>query len=431
MRDLYPLMRSLDPHHQRIGYLGALTTVISRGLDSHEALAGRYHDLIFERVYPDDSRFDVLFSRLDSDQQKALLGHKRGSEEDPSSILSSPADKAGWVYLSEFWIRDRSLPSHIGWLGRDKYERTIQLARWGDLLLQTNELSETGYVLRVLLDDTAGESSSPTTFNLLNPSARPCLPLLYLRIMLGAEILFPFVVSEFVERDSKKIAVTSRGESGLLRAALDRAIEVIGEPSDPDDILAIREWLTFREVVLKNLSTEENYLRPRLEILVDLGIVGRRKNAGPKGFIWEVTHTTRSIVEEWQELIVDRNSMSTYLETQFFGSVSRVWGGSHRPATGDEERLLWFARALRRVRREFGFTPGRTAALLGCLLSWESGIVIELSEMFDVVYRAAKSEWGKYLHFSGGSRFDREFLIRMDDEALERLENSVWETGRR
>lgn len=429
MSDLYPLMRSLDPHHQRIGYLGALATVVSRGLDSHEALAGRYHDLIFEKIYPDDSRFDILLSRLDSDQQTGLLGQTRTSEEDPSSILSGPDDKTGWVYTSEFWIRERCMPSHVGWLGRDKYERTIQLARWADVLLQTNELSETGYVLQFLLSDSVGQFTSPTTFNLLNPVARQCLPLLYLRIMLGAEMLFPFIVCEFVDRDHKQIPVTSRGENGLLRAALNRALETIGEPSDPEDILAIREWLSFREVVLKTLSTEENYLRPRLEILVDLGIVGRR--IGSKGFVWEVTDTTRTIAAEWQDLISDRNSIPSYIEKRFFTSLSRVWGRNHRPAESDDERLLWFAKALRHVKREFGFTPGRTAALLGCLLSWESGIVIETGEMFDVVYAAAKSEWGKYLHFSGGSRFDREFLIRMDDEALGKLEEAVTEARER
>jgi hypothetical protein len=47
---------------------------------------------------------------------------------------------------------------------------------------------------------------------------------------------------------------------------------------------------------------------------------------------------------------------------------------------------------------------------------------MDLSEVFDCVYHAAQSAFEKYLHFSGGSRFDREFLIRIDDELLGVLE---------
>jgi hypothetical protein len=90
-----------------------------------------------------------------------------------------------------------------------------------------------------------------------------------------------------------------------------------------------------------------------------------------------------------------------------------------------EEKLLWFARAFCSVGRDFGFTPGRTLALLSCLLAWEAGVRLEISDLFDAVYEAARSPWTRYLHFSGGSRFDREFLIRMDDAALPALEQHV------
>ena len=51
--------------------------------------------------------------------------------------------------------------------------------------------------------------------------------------------------------------------------------------------------------------------------------------------------------------------------------------------------------------------------------------VIEVADVFDSVYAAATSQWSRFLHFSGVSRFDQEFLIRLDDEALPALEHAV------
>jgi hypothetical protein len=84
--------------------------------------------------------------------------------------------------------------------------------------------------------------------------------------------------------------------------------------------------------------------------------------------------------------------------------------------------MLWFARAFKDIGREFGFTPGRTLALKACLMAWEHGCTMEVGDVFDAVYRAAREPIHEFLHFSGGSRFDREFLIRVDDEAITHLE---------
>jgi hypothetical protein len=50
---------------------------------------------------------------------------------------------------------------------------------------------------------------------------------------------------------------------------------------------------------------------------------------------------------------------------------------------------------------------------------------MDVGEVFDAVYKAAEqgSRFERYLHFSGGSRFDREFLIRIDDGLLGALQS--------
>jgi hypothetical protein len=424
---MYPILRSLDPHHQRIGYLGALATVSTRGLDSVAALSSRFQDLLFERIYEDDPRLGRLMDRIEPGRRQQLRSKARTPEDDPAAILSGPSRGTRWFYVSELWLEDRCMPSPLGFLNRDQVERTINLARWTGILLPTLELSEVGFILQKLLSQAAEAAREKVLFNLLNPASRPCLPVLYLRQILMAEMLFPFLVCELVDREAEGKPLGTRGDDGLLRATVERLITAVGEPTDPSDILAARDLYDFRSSILKSLSTEENYLRPRMEILVDLGIVGRKTTAaGRKAeFMWTITETTRRAAAEWRSLTSLPNTTPGHLDQRFFRTFSSIFGTSHRPARLPEERLLWFASAYGMIGRDFGFTPGRAVALLACLTAWESGIVLEISEVFDAVYGAARSEWESYLHFSGGSRFDREFLIRVDQDLLPRLEEAV------
>jgi hypothetical protein len=198
----------------------------------------------------------------------------------------------------------------------------------------------------------------------------------------------------------------------------------IGDPEDPDDMFDVRDVSEFSNTILENASTEENYLRPRMEILVDLGLIKRKVVSGSRraDFMWEVTDVTERLAAEWIKLAVGQNAIPRYLDEEFFASMSRSLQISGRRSRSPKERMLWFTRAFQRTGREFGFTPGRTCALLGCLLAYESGVLIEIKEMFDTILEAGKSEWAQYFHFSGGSRFDREFLVRIDQEALNALE---------
>jgi hypothetical protein len=78
--------------------------------------------------------------------------------------------------------------------------------------------------------------------------------------------------------------------------------------------------------------------------------------------------------------------------------------------------LTFFAKAFALVGREIGFTPGRTVALAASLLALENDYVIEVDSMLEAVGDAAQGDFGEHLLFSGGSRLDREFLIRVKPE---------------
>ncbi len=447
------ILRSLDPHHARIGYLGALALVATRSLDTFEALAARFHTLLFERIFHDDQRFQQLLNRVPPDRRDDLKQRMlRPEDEDPSAAFLEPAAKetpapkdwllsasrgrpqprlvaTNWLYISEFWLYDECMPSPLGFLSREKADRTIDMARWTDILLPTLELSENGYLLQHLL--VRARNDAGALFNPLNPICHPCLPLLYFRIMLGAEALYPFILCELVRLADNGERPATRGDKGLLRAAVKSLLDNVGPISDPEDALALADVEQFRESIERKQSTEENYLRPRLEILVDLGLLERRGTPGGgkrSEFVWEVSDRTRTVANELSALAtVDKilsGELENFLDRRFFSSMGRVFGTNYHPVATEIDRLSWFAKAFADIGREFGFTPGRTLALKACFMAWEAGQIMEVGDVFDTVYRAARSRFEKYLHFSGGSRFDREFLIRIDDELLARLQDT-------
>lgn len=425
MSDPYPILRSLDPHHQRVGYLGALTTVAARSADSRDALEQRFRTLLFQRIDPRDDNYRGLVRRLSAASHHELARRmQKRAEREPAAILRPAGQQSGWAYLSDFWILDERMPSSLGELSQDRVHRTVDLARWTGVLLASYELSEVGYILQQLLLDAARSAGTEAPFNLLNPRARPALPALYLRLMLAAEVLFPFLVNELVERHASGRALATRGgDRALLRAAADRLLGHIGTPRGPEEILAVRDVRKFKKSIEGSESTAENYLRPRLEFLLDVGLVGR-KGSPRSDFPWSVLPETARLAGEWRHLGT-RADVDQYLDERFFGSLARVLEVAHRAITDREETLLWFARAVRWVGRDIGFTPGHAGALLACLLAWESGAILEVKDVYAAVYEAAGTDWARYLHFSGGSRLDREFLVRIDSELVTELEKHV------
>jgi len=237
MSDRYPILRSLDPYHARIGYLGALALVGVRSIDTQSALAVRFQNLLFDKVCQDDAPFDALRARIPENRLSELEDRfLRTQSEDPSAVFTEtapveverpPADwlldasqrrpkprrvRSTWLYTSELWLLDGSMPSTVGMLPREKLDRTIDLARWTGVLLPTLELSETGYLLQHLLGQARSRASSPELFNPIEARAHPCLPVLYFRILLEHEMLYPYLVIELVERQESGAPLATRGK---------------------------------------------------------------------------------------------------------------------------------------------------------------------------------------------------------------------------
>jgi hypothetical protein len=286
-------------------------------------------------------------------------------------------------------------------------------------LLPTLDLSESGFLLQLLV--ARGKGDSAHTTNPLFVRTRPALVLLYLRLIFGAEILFPYLISEFAERVLEKRPISTRGEAGLLRGAARRLTIAAGEPSDPEDVLATRELHEFEEAILGSRSTEENYLRPRLEMLVDVGLVERRQadtSERPGAFSWTLPAGTLALASRLTGLTQSPLMLDEFLDKSFNGVMCEALGLRLTPPASDAEAVLWFYRAYEVVQREIGFTPGRTVALLASLLAAEHGTLLEVRGLFDLLYSLPNSRLGEYVSFSGGSRFDNEFMIKIDGAIL-------------
>jgi hypothetical protein len=349
------------------------------------------------------------------EERKSLVEiMERLSNDDPTSVFLKGNSASRWLFIHDLWRSSREIYSRLGRLGNeeDKLSRPIELAKWFQLILPTYELSELGVVVRSILDER--KRLDRDAFNPLKVRGVEELQLLYLRMMLESECLFSILVDELTSRSTSGVRVATRGPDGLLRAAVERIIKTVGERSRPDEILEIQQIYEFRDAVLRSLSTEENYLRPRMEMLVDAGIIDRAQQAKSNEFQWVPTEVTRRAAEEWQRLIRLNEEPSVYLDRDFFGSMNKIYGHDKVGVPSEREALRYFVKAFSLAGREFGFTPARTLAITACILAWRQDVILELSTVMEAVQNAAKTEFGQFLHFSGGSRFDDEFLIRVD-----------------
>jgi hypothetical protein len=425
MSGRFPILRSLDPYHQRIGYLGAVSLVAVRALDTLETLRKRLDELLLMKIYDDSPAFNAMLRCVSQERANDLerLRRNRKAEDNPAAILQKTGESSHWHFTSEFWLHQDCMPSPIGLVGREKLDRLINLARWTGLISPLFELTEPGFLLQLMLQ--ASPRYGTDDFNPLCVDHSPALRLFYLRQLLRSEVLWPYLVIELVDRaDAGRVLATS-GEGGLLGAAVERLLEHIGPLADLSDALDLREITTFRDAIAKTPSTAENYLRPRLEILVDLNLIGRATSGGRNEFVWIPTLRTRHLAEEWRRLSLKDDGLGKHLECGFFGTMGRVYEETTRPVTDPRRVLLWFARAYRSVGREVGFTPGRTVALMACLLAFNKGDILEVSQVFDVIYGAARSQWHEFLRFSGGSRMDREFTIKVGPGLEKELEDDL------
>jgi hypothetical protein len=417
----------LDWHTLRLGAFHILAQVGERSIDTREALLNRFEDVLFHKIYRDDPAFPKFLDYVDEDAFGRVDERAGDVRPNPAAELMPTESKTPWFHTVELWQSDRRLPAPgVGPIAVDHAARFLDLGKKLGIFTPTNALSERGEILRAFFARTHGliDSALPIPNPLLIDTLASRVILL--EALLREDALMVLMLMEFTGDPEAGIARAFRKVGGipqpeLLMRAAQHLYDILGvEP----DIYTALELQHLRKYI-DNLAEKKNHLNqalPRMEFAVDLDVIQRagvgRRTREP---VYRPTENTRRFVEAFGRFRTDPTAAQNDLDDTFFRGMAATYGIPAHPVESDDERLLWFCRGYKLIKRPAGFTPGRSAAFAGALLALEQSRLVDLSEMFSAVYRAAHGPWSQRLGFSGGSRFDREFLIRVD----ERLEDEL------
>lgn len=224
-------------------------------------------------------------------------------------------------------------------------------------------------------------------------------------------------MQELQVRESSPVA-------GLLRAAVARLISAAEASSGVDQLVPALPFSEYLAMLEEDSTRQSEALLSRLEMLRTLGMAMPSDGAQSR-VAWSATPELKLMTPGIQEVPLTRDGITTFLDQHFFASLLSAERAAmdHHPTA--HQTLLWLVRAYEVLRRPLGFSPGRPVALLACLLAAEENKCLEVSDAYKSIYAAAQSKWSPFLHFSGGSRFDQEFLIRIDPGLSSRLEEEA------
>jgi hypothetical protein len=284
--------------------------------------------------------------------------------------------------------------------------RTVELGSWLGILTEDLELSDYGMALRWL----AGQEGEPANHAIHAKGVKELLLWLLLR------------------QDTLLLALLRQG-SRQARSGMPRIEEAIGRlladcraVASPDQFVPAMNLSEFLHQLESVPGRLESAQVARIEILAALDFVHMGEGGSASD---EPEAPLKSLMSELQGRSLTIDGARAFLDQRYFTGVaaesSRARLGSHNA----DQALLWLVQAFLAIQRPLGFTPGRPVSLLACCLALRAGAVMEIREAYDCIYEAAESRWSEHLHFSGGSRFDREFLIRIDPVLEEHLESEL------
>jgi hypothetical protein len=170
-------------------------------------------------------------------------------------------------------------------------------------------------------------------------------------------------------------------------------------------------------------SSYRHHATPRLEFLVDLEILSRgkifSKVKGDKTFTYKANEKTAIFSKYVEKYLFSTMDTMNFVRKRFFDLVCKLYGLNTNRAP-DEIVFKYFLRGYKKIKRDIGNTPAWSAAITGCLLALDDGYSIEISKMYEVANMARK-QYGGRLRYSGGSRFDDEFLISIERSLFKEL----------
>lgn len=179
-------------------------------------------------------------------------------------------------------------------------------------------------------------------------------------------------------------------------------------------------------------SSYRHHAAPRLEFLVDLGLLQRdsdRKEEdshdvdSDSGYAYQVTVTTRRFADYLKKHFQPNLDVEKFVRERAIDCCAETHGLSLKPAS-EAEQVGFLVKGFQAVKREIGSTPMWTAALMSSLLALKDEIRIEIADFYALAKKLSMAEGAK-VRLSGGSRFDGEFLITIADDFLKSVPSTT------
>ena len=258
-------------------------------------------------------------------------------------------------YVSHLWLLQRCMPSHLGPLAPDRSEVFLEHTKHLGLLAETYALTEMGHVLkRLLLQQDPGLLDGRASPNPLHVGHRLAVRALHTWALLENDALTPFLLHEFLLR--------RQNDPELLAAAAEKLIEGFGRGARIDSALELKTLRVYHARVARGASAaiaekrppsrtarrgglpafiergaaaqpgfkiHRHHVRPRLEHYVDVGLLGRRREAYASETVYEPVPETRRAVEAWAQLLDHPKTIQRFLDGEFFRTTACVFNLGH------------------------------------------------------------------------------------------------------
>ncbi len=429
------LITHIEPSQLRLGYLSCLALVAGRHLDTRAGLVDRLSRFVFRMIDASDPRWHEYMDSVDQNELSRMKIPVDQRTAELYELFRVKESKVPSHQLQALWMAQRGMSSHIGLLTKKNTERILEMGRSFEVLTTGYALSEKGILLQNLVSASlpgvyeGDPGSNPFMINI-----RLALKLLFLYMLLSADILTPFLIGQFANSPTGD----QTNSPDLLPAASSRLVDTFQRVTDISTADLLRQCRTYA-LRLETKGVAKNQAQPRYHHLLELGLL-ERIEGGEKGHRigpYVPTPACKIAADSLMPLRENPLEQQDIIDNNFFSWTAKIYGLPSQVCRSDLRKLYYFARGFPLLEREIGFTPGRTIAIAGCLLALEDGWIIEVSEMFDVLRRMAAGPWRSYLEYSGGSRLDQEFLIRVKPGLVNVIEkkfdteapNSILERG--
>lgn len=414
------LITHVDPSQLRLGYLSCLALVAGRHLDTRQGLVERLCRFVFRSIDRSDNRWSRFIELADVAELERL---KPPSDEKTAALRDlfrvATADVPTYP-LHVLWLAQRHLPTHLGLLAYKNAERILEMGRSFEVLTTGYALSEKGVFLHNFLRQSyPGIEEGAPEANPFDVVGRPALHFFYLYALLSVDVLTPFILSEF----AATVAGDTPNAPTFVQPAAASLVSAVEKNMDITNVDSIRESRTLLER-LQRKGVAKNQAQPRYHHLFELRLLDRveHEGEGRRVIPYVANDACRRAHDVLAPLRDSPENQQDLLDKHFFRWTADIFNVPAHVCNSDVRRLLYFARGYDYMQREIGFTPGRTVALAGCLLALEDKWIVEVAEMFDLLRRMAAGPWRPYLEYSGGSRLDQEFLIKVKPGLVSALE---------